>query len=651
LKRLFVVLIALFLGAGTALAQSEGSTIKIVDINGSRYAEGGQTTMVVNFTNFTESPDPALLQITTDGEPVANLEVRALGESSVPVRIALVIDSSGSMVGAPLEAAKAAAQAFIDQKRPEDQIAIVTFADEVVVASGFTASNTELTSRISSIVADGETAFNNAIVTTVDLFATSGSDGFIQNAIVLTDGDNTVEGVTIEEAIAAVGESEIKFFGVALESPDFNPGPVEQLAAAGGGLFLTTPDPAQLTGLYGQIGQEISNTLVARFVSPISRPGDVTFAVAYGDTGLATEVVFPVSGFATTTTTAAGQASTTVTFAPPSSFVVKSPLALNATTLVMVGSVGLGLTLFLFLVILFGREEEEGGNRFAKRLEAYGRKGPAVEKRPWMQRIPLINRFTQAAEEEVRRRGLLSGLNSSLEQANIPLSPGEAVLALIGTAAVGGIFFSIFNGIIFGAIIFVVLLLVFAFLINFTGNREKRRFENQLPDTLTLMATSLRAGYSLLQAVEAVASEAQDPTAREFGRALVEARLGRSVSEALSGIAERTQSDDFKWAVMAIEIQREVGGNLAEVLSTVATTMLLRNRLRGEIKALTAEGRISGIVLGILPFAMFGFLFSSNREYLQPLLDETIGQIALGVGVLLIAAGIFWLKKIVDINV
>jgi tight adherence protein B len=651
LKRLFVVLIALFLGAGTALAQSEGSTIKIVDINGSRYAEGGQTTMVVNFTNFTESPDPALLQITTDGEPVANLEVRALGESSVPVRIALVIDSSGSMVGAPLEAAKAAAQAFIDQKRPEDQIAIVTFADEVVVASGFTASNTELTSRISSIVADGETAFNNAIVTTVDLFATSGSDGFIQNAIVLTDGDNTVEGVTIEEAIAAVGESEIKFFGVALESPDFNPGPVEQLAAAGGGLFLTTPDPAQLTGLYGQIGQEISNTLVARFVSPISRPGDVTFAVAYGDTGLATEVVFPVSGFATTTTTAAGQASTTVTFAPPSSFVVKSPLALNATTLVMVGSVGLGLTLFLFLVILFGREEEEGGNRFAKRLEAYGRKGPAVEKRPWMQRIPLINRFTQAAEEEVRRRGLLSGLNSSLEQANIPLSPGEAVLALIGTAAVGGIFFSIFNGIIVGAIIFVVLLLVFAFLINFTGNREKRRFENQLPDTLTLMATSLRAGYSLLQAVEAVASEAQDPTAREFGRALVEARLGRSVSEALSGIAERTQSDDFKWAVMAIEIQREVGGNLAEVLSTVATTMLLRNRLRGEIKALTAEGRISGIVLGILPFAMFGFLFSSNREYLQPLLDETIGQIALGVGVLLIAAGIFWLKKIVDINV
>jgi tight adherence protein B len=550
-----------------------------------------------------------------------------------------------------LEAAKAAAQAFVEQKRAEDQIALITFADEVLVASGFSASGTELSARIASIEAVGETAFNDAVVKAVELFETSSSDGFIQNAIVLTDGDDTASQATIDQAVAAIGESEIKFFGVALESPDFNPGPVEQVANAGGGLFLSTPDPAQLTSLYGQIGQEINNVLVARFVSPISNPGEVTFAASYGDTGLTSEVLYPVSGFATTTTAVAGEVSTTVAFAPPETFVVTSPLVLRPTTLILVGSIGLGLTLFLFLVILFGREEEEGGNRFAKRLEAYGRKGPSVEKRPFLERIPLLNKFSQAAEEEVRKRGLLSGLNSSLEQANIPMSSGEAILALIGAAAVGGIILAIFNGAIFGAVAFVGLLVLLAGLINWTGNREKRRFEKQLPDTLTLMATSLRAGYSLLQAVEAVASEAQDPTAREFGRALVEARLGRSVSEALSGIAERTQSEDFSWAVMAIEIQREVGGNLAEVLSTVANTMLQRNRLRGEIKALTAEGRISGIVLGILPFAMFGFLYTSNRAYLQPLLERSIGQIALGVGVLLIAAGIYWLKKIVDINV
>jgi tight adherence protein B len=155
----------------------------------------------------------------------------------------------------------------------------------------------------------------------------------------------------------------------------------------------------------------------------------------------------------------------------------------------------------------------------------------------------------------------------------------------------------------------------------------------------------------LLQSTEAVASEAPNPTAREFGRAIAEARLGRTVGDSLRGIVDRTQSKDFEWAVMAIEIQREVGGNLAEVLQTVGDTMRARNRLKGEIKALTAEGRISAFVLGILPFAMALFLWTTNPEYLQPLFDTTFGRISIGVGVLMMGAGIFWLKKIVDIEI
>jgi tight adherence protein B len=165
------------------------------------------------------------------------------------------------------------------------------------------------------------------------------------------------------------------------------------------------------------------------------------------------------------------------------------------------------------------------------------------------------------------------------------------------------------------------------------------------------MSTSLRAGYSLLQATEAVSSEAQNPTAREFGRAISEARLGITVTDSLNGIVERTQSQDFEWAVMAIEIQREVGGNLAEVLQTVADTMRARNRLKGEIRALTAEGRISAFVLGSLPFLMALFIWTTNRDYLQPLFDEPFGRIAIGVGLLLMAGGVFWLKKIVDIEI
>ena len=651
LKRLFAIVAALVLGLSTAaVAQTGSAEVEIVDINGSRYAEGGQTLLVVEFRNITETPDPAQLSVTVDGEPVSNLEVAPLGESSVPVGVVLVIDTSGSMQGAPMDAAKAAAQSFVDQKRPEDSIALVSFSDTAVVQTGFTTNANDLNARIDALVADGETAFNDAVILGLSLFE-GASANLLPNMIVLTDGEDTVESATAEEALAAVDAADARVFAVALESPDFNPEAVAAVATAGNGLFLSTPDPTQLSGLYSQISREISNTLVARFVSPVAAPGEVEFAVSYPG-GLTSSVAFPVSGYAVTTTSTVVPTTTS----PPvqvTGSIVESSSPLGLTNLSLIAAAGIGLTAFLFIVILFGRDEEQGGGRFAKRLQAYGRRSRSgeEEKKPFLQRIPILNRFSQAAEEEVRKRGLLSGVNAALEQANVPMTPGEAILAMIGLSAVGGVFLAIFNSPTFGLIAFGSLLLFFAFLIRYAGNRERRRFERQLPDTLTLLSTSLRAGYSLLQAIEAVAQEAPDPTAREFSRAVVEARLGRSVPDSLQGIVVRTQSKDFEWATMAIEIQREVGGNLAEVLQTVADTMLARNRLKGEIKALTAEGRISAIVLGSLPFALGAFLWFSNRDYLQPLLDATMGRIALVAGGILMIGGIYWLRKIVDIEV
>lgn len=650
MKRTLALVAALLMLAAPAWAQTGGEEIAIVDINGSRYPEQGQTQMVVELSNFTGEPDPAALTVTANGQEVSNLEVEPIGSSTVPVGVALVIDTSGSMAGEPMAAAQQAASDFVNQARPEDRIAIIGFSDEVQVLSGFTNNKDSLIATIAALVADGETAFNDAVIQGVALFDQPGADNLLPHMIVLTDGDDTVSTASIDDAVTAVADSDVRTFGVALESPDFNPEPVGQVATAGGGLFLSTPDPEQLSALYGDISSEISNTLVARFQSPVFTPGDVDFEVGYQ--GLTSSQTFAVSGFATTTTQAEGS-STTTTLAPLTTQVIVSGAPLDISTLALIGAAGLGLTLFLFLIILFGREDEDDPGRFAKRLQAYGRRGGGVqdEKKGFLERLPFLNRFSQAAEEEVKRRGLLSGVNSTLEQANIPMSPGEAVLGMVGLAAVGGIMMAIFNGLIFGLVSFGVLLLVATFVINFAGSREKKKFENQLPDTLTLMSTSLRAGYSLLQATEAVSSEAPNPTAREFGRAIAEARLGRTVTDALNGIVDRTQSDDFEWAVMAIEIQREVGGNLAEVLQTVADTMRARNRLKGEIRALTAEGRISAFVLGSLPFAMALFLWTTNPDYLQPLFEETFGLIAIGVGLLLMAGGIFWLKKIVDIEI
>lgn len=631
-------------------AQTGSEGIEIVDINGSRYPEGGQTQMIIEFQNFPEDPDPSAVEVTANGEAVSDLTVEPIGNSTVPVGVVLAIDASGSMAGGPIEAAKEAAQSFVEQARPEDRIAVISFADEVLVLSGFTSNKDSLTTTIEAIEAGGETAFNDAVIQGVEMFQQPNAADLLPNLIILTDGDDTVSEATIDDATSSVATSDVRTFGVALESPDFNPEPVSQVAAAGGGLFLSTPDPESLSSLYSEIGREISNTLVARFVSPVFTPGDVDFGVQYQ--GLSASQTFAVSGYAVTTTTT--DSTTTTTLAPLTTVVAESSLPLPLDQLMLIGAAGLGLTIFLFLVILFGREDEDDPGRFAKRLQAYGRRGgkpSSEEKRSFLERIPILNRFTQAAEEEVKRRGLLSGVNSTLEQANIPMSPGEAILAMVGLAAVVGVMIAIFRGLLTGIIAFVVFLLLIAFLIRFAGAREKKKFENQLPDTLTLMSTSLRAGYSLLQATEAVSAEAPDPTAREFGRAIAEARLGRTVTDALEGVVERTQSKDFEWAVMAIEIQREVGGNLAEVLQTVADTMRARNRLKGEIRALTAEGRISAIVLGALPFLLFIFLWFTNQDYLEPLITNTFGQIALGVGVVLIAGGLFWLKKIVDIEI
>lgn len=653
LLRLLLLVGLAFWPAAIGLAQTSGEEMEIVNLQLSRYGEGGQVTMVVEFRNLQSQLDPSLLQVTTNGQPVEGLEAEPLAQSQVPVGIVLVIDVSGSMQGAPIEAAKVAAKSFIEQKREGDFIALVTFGDTVETLSGFTADTEALVARIDALEAAGETAFNDGVLQAVGLFGQGSAEALRRNVIVLSDGADTVSQASFDQVLAAVSDpaNPVRVFGVALESPEFTPEFVQQLADTSDGLYLATPDPAQLTNLYSQIQREINNLLVVRFRSTVTAAGPVDFGVTYGS--LSTSLTESAPGYVPPTTVAPTAPSTTEAFPEGTSFVVTGGLPASPTTLILLAALGIAAAIGLFIVILFGRGSDDPTSAFRKRLETYGRRRPAPEeKKSFIERIPLLRLFSQKAEEEVRRRGLLAGVNSALEQANIPLSAGEAVTGAFGLSAVVGLLVGLFTqNLITGLVAGVVWILLVMFALSWLGGREKRRFESQLPDTLTLIATSLRAGYSLLQAVEAVAAEAPNPTAREFGRAIAEARLGRPVVQALAGITNRTQSQDFEWAVMAIEIQREVGGNLAEVLQTVADTMLQRNRLRGEIRALTAEGRISAIVLGILPFGMAAFIWVSNPDYLATLFTNTFGIIAVIVGLLLMVAGGIWLRRIVNIEV
>jgi len=182
---------------------------------------------------------------------------------------------------------------------------------------------------------------------------------------------------------------------------------------------------------------------------------------------------------------------------------------------------------------------------------------------------------------------------------------------------------------------------------------ERRRsdFEAQLPDTLDLIAGSLRAGWGLQQAIEAVVDQCKPPMSDEFRRAQTEVRLGRSVDDALGSVAQRVQSTDFDWVVSAISIQREVGGNLAELLGIVANTIRERAALKRQVSALTAEGRFSAGILFVLPFFEAAVLFVMNRAYISLLFTTAPGVFLLALGTVLMIVGAIWLNRVIRVEV
>jgi tight adherence protein B len=255
-----------------------------------------------------------------------------------------------------------------------------------------------------------------------------------------------------------------------------------------------------------------------------------------------------------------------------------------------------------------------------------------------------------AVERALARRGRVAAGTAALERAGVAMALPDLVL-LVGLASVvlGAL------GFVVGGVLLAVVLAALAPLgtkgaLAFRRGRRQSAFADQLDDSLQLMASSLRAGHSLLRAVDAVSTEAAAPTSEEFARIVNETRVGRDLADALDEVAGRMDSDDFRWVAQAIAIHREVGGNLAEVLDTVGHTIRERNAIRRQVKALAAEGKLSAIVLMALPFGIVGFLAVSNPRYLAGFTEGLAGYVMIAVAVLLLLVGALWLKKTVSIR-
>ena len=251
-------------------------------------------------------------------------------------------------------------------------------------------------------------------------------------------------------------------------------------------------------------------------------------------------------------------------------------------------------------------------------------------------------------DQALRRRNRTESYAARLEQAGLRLRPQDFVLLVGAAALVAGAAGLLVGGALLGLVLAALAPLGAKILLDVRTGRRRKAFADQLDDSLQLLSSSLRAGHSLLQALNSVAHEAEEPTSTEFARIINEIRVGRAVGQALDEAADRLRSEDFVWVTQAIAINREVGGNLAEVLDGVGHTIRERNQIRRQVQALSAEGKLSALVLMLLPVGVVGFLFLSSPAYLHKLVESLAGYGMILAACVLMLVGALWLRKVVS---
>jgi tight adherence protein B len=564
----------------------------------------------------------------------SNLEVRPLKQTAKPVGTVLVFDTSGSMQPRIAEA-KAAARSFIANKAPNEWIALVEFSSQAVLKSDFTQDTGALTAAVDSLQAKGETALWDGLTTAAQLF--DKHPDYQPNVVLLSDGADTISSANESQAVSALSGRRAAVFAVAIASPEFKPATLQGLVDGSHGTLLSSTDPKELSAQFDKVRQAIENQFEVVYRSA-GNGGPLSIALSVGNLSTEIQTRAGTTGVATSPAPSSSSGGGLLTGRSEFKYVI-----------MLMALVAAGLLAFA-MASIFGERRESIDEQLQGYVGAEAVDGELVA----TTRVEnsIVQRAVGITSKLAERGGTLAKVEALLEQANLPLRPAEALffylagVALLGLLALLGAP-SLPVGLMVTAIIAIAPILV----VKQLRNRRLKAFEQQLPDTLNLLAGSLRAGYSFLQGVEAVAQETSDPMARELRRVLAEARLGRPLEEALQDVAVRMKSLDFDWAVMAIRIQREVGGNLAELLTTVADTMVQRSRIRGEVKTLTAEGRLSAIIMGLLPLGLGGFMFVSSPDYIGTLFKSGAGWAMVIGSALAGVAGFAWLQKIIKIEV
>jgi tight adherence protein B len=548
------------------------------------------------------------------------VDLRSTGQGIATV---VVVDLSGSMNDdSALTWTKEAIADMARNLPAGDQIAVVGFSNDAAVETAFTSNVDQVQSALDGMAApsDGRTAMYDAIRKATSLFTTR--PDLQPNVLLVTDGADDVSTADLDAARASVVSSGAAFFAVQLTHMDeVDTGAINSIIERTGGAAFSGTTEAEVSKAFTDVLATMRSQYVASYASQVDQ-GSIDVSVAVG--------AEEVRGSYVAGATADGARATQVVLLEQA----WGPEWLRSSPILPVVFVGLGLGLSAVLSpYTEGAPADQDDNEGSLAQTAF------------------LQRAVEMTEDFAERQGFLEKVSSMLERADLPLRAAEAlffyIAGVILIALMGFLGIGLMGGLMLGVLAALLPLAVVSFL----AGRRAKQFVNQLPDTLQLLSGSLRAGYSLMQGVEAVSQEVDEPMGKELRRVVTEARLGRELEESLDAVAERMSSPDFEWAVMAIRIQREVGGNLAELLLTVSETMVQRDRLRRDVASLTAEGKISAIILGLLPVGLGLFMWGANPAYMAPLGTTGLGQIMLGLSFVSVLIGFVWMKKTITIEI
>jgi tight adherence protein B len=623
-----VVVASLLLGSlflpATAVA---AEPVSIRDVDAGEYPEVGVTVSVAGGTSAGD------LTVTENGEAVSEVEVTPLEESTTGVDVVLVVDTSGSIEDA-LGSAISAAKSFVAKLPDDARIGVVSFSDNFQIERRLTLDRAGVLASLESLEANGETALYDGVDAALRLFSGDSQ----RNIVLLSDGGDTTSRATLSQVTSAASAEETAIHSIALRTLETDRDALRSLARSSGGTYSSAAT-ADLAGVYEDIASALSQQFLVTYATDAAGGTEVEVGVSTSSGADVVSLDIPSGAVA----------------APPKPKDTSSPVALEfgATWTLFLALTLTFAAVFFIAYLVLGRRYRSVRERRLARLAAVASTSVSAGAGAERGAASLIpESLVVRAEKIAERQGFSVALRLKLDRAGTSLRTGEfvagsALLVLagyfVGTLLFSGLWIGMVLGIAGGVVPLVVL--------NFKIGRRSKRMHAQLTDVLSILASSLRAGHSFLQSLDLVAQEIGEPSAEEYRRLLAELRLGRELNDSLDAMALRIGSEDFKWAIVAVKIQREVGGNLAEILDTVAATLREREAVRGQVKALSAEGRLSMYLLCGLPFAVAIYMMLVNPEYVSLLWTTKMGLVMLAVGGSLMGLGIIWMRKVVRIDV